>query len=230
MKTASFSASKLPLVSDIHVIYQQLCESENRRVKLEQINALLQENNHLLEDTTNLLKDKLNFLEEEIERLKGFLRLSRHKTFGSQSEKLDAQAQLSLGLNPHSHEPTGQESEEPVCSTTFIPIAQKPGRRPLPAVIERKQVIYDLSSTEKVCKCGNSLHKIGEEVTEQIDYVPAKAFVLQNVRYKYGCKKCEETVRIAPLPLQPLPRSVATPRLLAHVLVSKYVDRTPVQA
>ncbi|NJR38939.1 MAG: IS66 family transposase [Leptolyngbyaceae cyanobacterium CSU_1_4] len=68
---------------------------------------------------------------------------------------------------------------------------------------------------------------MGEEISEQLDYIPAKIQVLQNVRYKYGCRGCEDTVQTADLKGQPLPKCNASPSLLAHILISKYQDHLP---
>ena len=218
MKTAHLPVPNLPLPADINLMYLQLRASESRRVELE--------------ETNSLKDDKIKHLQEENERLKGFLRLARHKTFGAKSEKLvETQIQLSLELgNVFDEGLTGNEKSEDVEESVEPKQGKKPGRRPLPADLKRVEVIHDLDPSAKTCECKHELHKIGEETSEQLDYIPAQVRVIKHVRYKYGCKNCELTVKLAPLPLQPIPKSIATPGMLAHVLVSKYVDRTPVQA
>jgi transposase len=67
----------------------------------------------------------------------------------------------------------------------------------------------------------------GEEVTEQLDIIPAQLKVLQHVRPKYACNRCDEGVSIAPMPILFLPKSMATPSLVAHTIVSKYQDHLP---
>lgn len=59
------------------------------------------------------------------------------------------------------------------------------------------------------------------------DVIPAKVRVLRHVRFKYACKTCEEGVKTAPLPPQPIPKSSASPGLLAHIAVAKYQDALP---
>ncbi|MEN6440551.1 MAG: IS66 family transposase, partial [Syntrophobacter sp.] len=84
-----------------------------------------------------------------------------------------------------------------------------------------------------VCACGAVLSKIGEEVCEKLDIIPAKIQVIRHIRPKYACKNCEgvesngPTVLIAPPPAQIIPKGMATPGLLAHVAVSKYGDALP---
>ena len=101
------------------------------------------------------------------------------------------------------------------------------------ADLPRVEVLHDLEDGEKICACGCELRRIGEEVTEQLDIVPARIQVQRHVRPKYACPQCEgveddrPTVRVAPPPLQLIPRSIATPGLLAHVLTAKFVDHLP---
>jgi transposase len=110
---------------------------------------------------------------------------------------------------------------------------KKRGRKPLPEALPRVEVIHDLPEDEKVCACGSQLSKIGEEVSEKLDYIPAKLQVIRHIRYKYACKSCEgvETeagaVKTAPPPAQIIPKGIATPGLLAHILVSKFCDALP---
>ncbi|VEB36297.1 Transposase and inactivated derivatives [Legionella sainthelensi] len=69
--------------------------------------------------------------------------------------------------------------------------------------------------------------RIEEEVTEQLEYIPAKLSVIAHVRPKYACNRCNEAVSIAPMPSLFLPKSMATPSLVAHTVVSKYEDHLP---
>ena len=104
---------------------------------------------------------------------------------------------------------------------------QHPLRRALPAYLPREVVIHDLPATDKICACGEHLVRIGEEVSEQLKYIPAQVSVVQHVRPKYACKPCQENIRIAAMPTLLLPKSIATPELVAHVIVSKYCDHLP---
>ena len=69
--------------------------------------------------------------------------------------------------------------------------------------------------------------RIGEEVTEQLEIIPAVLKVIAHVRPKYACNRCDEGVSIAPMPKLFLPKSMATPSLVAHTLISKYQDHLP---
>ena len=102
-----------------------------------------------------------------------------------------------------------------------------PVRRPLPDYLPREMVLHDILDAEKVCGCGEHLVRIGEESSEQWKYIPAQISVLQHVRPKYACKPCQENVKIASMPTLLLPKSIATPELVAHVIISKYCDHLP---
>ena len=98
---------------------------------------------------------------------------------------------------------------------------------PLPDYLPRVRIEHDLPEAEKTCACGCGLTRIGEDTSEQLDIVPAQVRVLQHVRLKYACKACEETIKTAPVPAHPIPKSNASPGLLAHVAVAKYQDALP---
>jgi transposase len=103
----------------------------------------------------------------------------------------------------------------------------KPGRKAIAAHLPRVPVVYEIPQSERQCACGSTLIEIGSEVSEQLDYVPAKIQVLQHVRKKYACPGCEQCLKTAPLSAQILPRTNAAPGLLAHLVTSKYVDALP---
>ena len=102
------------------------------------------------------------------------------------------------------------------------------GRRPLPANLPRVEIIHDLPEAEKICPHdGTALHRIGEEIAEQLDIVPAKIQVIRHVRPQYACRCCAQGVTIAPAPPQPIPKSNASPGALAYIATAKYVDGLP---
>ena len=104
---------------------------------------------------------------------------------------------------------------------------KKRGRKPLPAALPRVEVVHELPQAERCCPHdGQALKVIGEETSEQLDIVPAKIQVIRHVRKRYACD-CGQCIRTAPLPAQPIPKSLASPGLLAHITVSKYQDALP---
>jgi len=104
---------------------------------------------------------------------------------------------------------------------------KKRGRKPLPDSLPRIDVIHELPESERCCDHdGRLLSEIGEVICEQLDIIPAKIQVLRHIRKKYACD-CGQCIKIAPLPAQPIPKSMASPGLLAHITVSKYQDALP---
>ena len=109
------------------------------------------------------------------------------------------------------------------------------GRRKLPADLPRKQIVHDLSEEEKRCPCCGALReRIGQETSEQLEYEPAKLYVIEHVRPTYACKQCEaQAVESGPQiitaskPLSPIEKGLAGPGLLAQVITSKFGDHLP---
>ena len=175
-------------------------------------------------------QEKIHYLEEQ-------LRLFKNELFGCSSEKRHAphpdQVPLFSGDDNLAAEST-QASDETVVIAAHS--RKKPGRKPLPKELPRTDIIHDLSEDQKQCGCGARLSRIGEEICEKLDYIPAQLRVERHIRYKYACKSCEgveddgPSVRIAPAPVQLIPKSNATAGLLAHIAVSKFVDGMPLIA
>ena len=107
----------------------------------------------------------------------------------------------------------------------------KHGRRRLDPALPRADVVRDIPESEKRCAAdGTPLERIGEEISEQLDYQPAKIRVIRNIRPKYACPCCREGIKIAPVPAILFPKSIATPALLAQITTSKFVDHVPLLA
>ena len=111
----------------------------------------------------------------------------------------------------------------------------RPVRKPLPDHLPQEHITVDIPEDEKVCPhSGASLTQIGEEVSKQLDIEPMKAKVIVTHRFKYICEcdYCKDGVdapsaKTAEMPPQPLPKSMATPGLLAYIALSKYSDAIP---
>jgi transposase len=101
------------------------------------------------------------------------------------------------------------------------------GRQRLPKSLERRRVVHDLADDQRHCpECQGELKRIGEEISERLEYVPASLHVIQDVCQKYACLKgC--TVVTATKPEGPIEKGLPGPGLLAHVAVSKYGDHLP---
>jgi transposase len=100
--------------------------------------------------------------------------------------------------------------------------------QPLPKDLPSVQRVYELPIEERQCPCGCELTKFGEDINEQIDIIPAQEQVIQHVRKKYTCKRCEESIQSAPRPAFLLPKSLASGNTMADVITSKYEDGLPV--
>jgi transposase len=165
---------------------------------------------------------QINSHAEEIERLKLIIAKLKRMQFGRRSEKLEREIeQLELRLEelqikapavvPTAEQPQGEQTAQPA-------------RQGLPEHLPRERVVH-----EPACNCpdcGTAMRKIGEDVSEVLDYVPAHYKVIRHVRPKRACPACERIVQ-APAPSRPIAGSYAGPGLLAHILVAKYCDHLP---
>jgi len=140
----------------------------------------------------------------------------RHR-FGSKSETMD---QLQLRLEEE--EIAASKTVPPVHNDTAAPNA-RPKRKPLPADLPRNEEVL---SPGAACACGGKLRMLGEDVTEELEYVPGRFVVNRIVRPRMACTCCE-TICQAPLPSRPIERGRPGAGLLAHVLISKYADHLP---
>jgi len=176
-------------------------------------NKTLPEDIPSLQNRVLELQSKVNWYEEQF-------RLLQHKRFGTSSEK-EAHPDFFNEAEALADE------EETEVSETITYERKKPGRKPLPKELPRKVVRHELPESEQVCDCGHHLHEIGEETSEQLEIIPAQVYVVEHVQVKYACRACEEGVKTASKPAQPIPRSFASPSLLAYIIVSKFLDSLP---
>jgi transposase len=158
-----------------------------------------------------------------IEKLRHQLAGMRRHRFGSSSEALD---QLELTLE---EEEIARAVETPVEDNAAEALApndakKKPKRKPLPAHLPRNETV--LIPGDACCSCGGRLKHLGEDATEELEYVPGRFIVNRFVRPRMACACCEK-IQQAPLPSRPIERGRPGPGLLAHVLVSKYADHLP---
>jgi transposase len=166
--------------------------------------------------------------EREIEHLQLLLAKLQRMQFGRKSEKLERQIeQLELRLEELESKRSEQEPNAPApapVTASATPVT-KPTRRALPDHLPRQTRRHEPKET--VCpECQGELRKLGEDVSEMLEYVPASFVVIRQVRPKLSCTKCDCIVQ-ADAPSRPIARGLAGPGLLAHVLVSKYCDHLP---
>lgn len=169
---------------------------------------------------------------QTIEQLQEQVRILLHYRFSS------SRSEKNLAVIDHRQLGIFNEAEAAVKGPTSPPrkVAvrsheriQRGGRKPLPEHLPREDVVIALSEEERRCPhdANHLMKKIGEEVSEKLDIVPAKFKVIRTIREKYACGDCEEGVKMAPIPAQILPKSNAAPGLLAYLVTAKYVDAMP---
>ena len=105
-----------------------------------------------------------------------------------------------------------------------MPAKAKPVRKPLPDHLPR--ITQEHAPACACASCGTALRRIGVDVSEHLEFVPEHFKVIRTVRPKMSCPKCSTVVQV-PAPSRPIPKAIAGPGLLAHVVVSKYVDHLP---
>jgi transposase len=190
-----------PLEQEILLLRQELAAK----------NTSLQEKNH-----------HIKILEEYILSLK-------QKQFGSSSEKLSpTQTELFDEADSGAAEIAADNATS--INTIEIPAHTRSTKRrvSIPADIPRVDIIHDLPDDQKICPHdGTALKRIGSEIHEQLDIVPAKVQALNHIRYKYACHCCEKYLITAAKPAQPIEKSIASPGLLAYIATQKHVDALP---
>jgi transposase len=171
-----------------------------------------------------------------IEKLKAQLARLRREKFGASSERIErAIAQLELALEEaqagkaEAMASAAPEPETPAPSADAqaagAPVAEKKKRRTLPAELPRRDVVHAPADVCKACG-GDDLRKVGESVTEVLEYIPGRFEVVRHVRPACSCRKCEAMVQ-APMPDLPIPRGMAGPGFLAHIAIAKFCDHLP---
>lgn len=165
-------------------------------------------------------------LQQQNESLQQQLDQLRRRLAGHKSEKLNPDQAL---LFPELATPASRDTEVSLPAVDADPPAKQRGhgRNGLNPQLRRDRRVYVLDEHERKCPCGGVCEKFGEDVSEQLDYVPASLFVIQHVRTKYACPKCHDHVLVAPKPEQPIAKGLPGPGLLAQVITCKYADHIP---
>ncbi|NIE72925.1 IS66 family transposase [Pantoea sp. Ap-967] len=150
--------------------------------------------------------------------------LKRHK-FAKRSEQISpAQGSLLDDLLNTDLEAIEAELDALRPAPTSDETRQKPKRAPLPPQFPRTVLHHEPENTE--CACGCQLQRIGEDVSEKLDYTPGVFTIEQHVRGKWACRQCETLIQ-APVPAQVIDKGIPTAGLLAHVMVAKFSDHLP---
>ena len=167
----------------------------------------------------------------EAEKLKLELARLKRMQFGQSSERIEREIEQ-LELRLEEIETSAADAAPVVTATPDEPapdaaaVTDAKPRRQLPEHLPRVTETHEPASC--TCpRCGSErMRKVGEDVTEVLEYVPGRFEVIRHVRPAYSCAKCEAMAQ-APMPAMPIPRAMAGASVVAHVVVSKYVDHLP---
>jgi transposase len=181
---------------------------------------LVHQKDHSLEE-----KDaEITQLKQQYQHILEQFRLAQQKQFGKSSEVSREQ----LGLFNEAEQLDEETVKEERQQETVTYTRNKPKRMALPKDLPREVIIHDIEEADKVCDCcGHGLHKMGEDKSEQLEFIPAQIKVIEHVRPKYSCRHCElqgteVKIKIAPVPASAIPKSIATATLLSQIITSKY--------
>ena len=185
-----------------------------------------QDSVQMLRDLLERMQGELKFKQAKIEALNFEVARLKRWRFGSSSESLEASTQAVLFdqiLADTALEDRAAQDENKQPSAARLPKGQAV-RQALPASLPRIEHHHEIQETH--CACNQAFKRIGQEVSEQLDCVPAQFFVLRHIRGKYACACCQ-TIQAAPMPAQIIDKGIPAAGLLAQVVVAKHDDHLP---
>ena len=185
----------------------------------EELKKALLSREHFIE----LQKREITYLSQQV----AFFKATQ---YSPKTEKWKGQPELFNEAELNASEEANEVEFETDGETEPSPKRRRPKRKPLPEAFKRIEEILDLSEAEKTCAhTGLPFRKVGEEVSEKLDIVPAVIQVIRTIRIKYACSCGFDDCKfhIAPIPPQPIPKSNASAGLLAYIAAAKYADHCP---
>jgi transposase len=199
--------------------------TENNSQLTEKSTALAQKNAQLEISLENAL-EKINWFEEQYKKM-------RNSQFGKSSEKLSAMQQeiiFNADDTLATQAQTANETTSEIAANTetiTYTRRKKNGRNIDTSKLPRVQRIHDLSAEQKICSgCGNELHKIRDDKSEQIEIIPHQMYVVEHICPQYACSQCE-TITAGEKEQSPIPKSMAGASLISDVIISKYEHHLP---
>jgi transposase len=201
---------------------------EQLRTLAEQLIAQVQERERKLQDKTREVDEKereLRYRQTRIDQLTHEISILKRQQFGRRSEQLGSE-QMNLLDEAIDADLVAieLELEQLKPDTPADPSRQQPKRAALPAQLPRTEIHHEPDSN--VCQCGCERVRIGEDISEKLDYTPGVFTVERHIRGKWVCKNCETLIQ-APVPAHVIDKGIPTTGLLASVLVNKYADHLP---
>ena len=196
-------------------------------------NETLQDENLNLQTQVSCLQEDLAIAKKKIDWFEEQLKLGSHRHYGKRSETAHS---LNYSLFDAYDcdevavpgETAQQSTEEPTKETLTYTRPKSTGstRKIDTSTLPKEQVIHDLPESDKVCACGSKMKKIGEDISQKIDYVPASLKVIEHIQPKYACSHCQ-IIQSAKKPAVFLPKSMATAGLITDVIIKKYDEHLP---
>ena len=189
----------------------------------------LAQSNQELEKSNQQLDAKVQHLSILTQKYEHELALFKQHKFGSKNEHLTAK-QIHLWDEAVEEDIAAVDLElerlnaDKIDAATQKALVNKPKRRPLPDHLLTLRIEHEPASTQ--CSCGCTLRRIGEDVSEKLNFRPAQFYKEQHVRGKWVCDQCDTLTQQA-MPAYVIDKGIASPELLSHVLVSKYADHLP---
>jgi transposase len=203
-----------------HVTATLLAQLTEKNAQLNERNAQLSAREAQLASREEELKHK----QLKIEQLTHEMATLKRWRYARRSEQLDAVQRSLLDESIDADlEAIGLEIEALKATPSSRPKLQ-PRRVALPAQFPRREIRHEPEHTQ--CSCGCSLERIGEDVSEKLDYTPGVFEVERHIRGKWVCRRCERLIQ-APVPAQVIDKGIPTAGLLAQVLIAKYLDHAP---
>ena len=190
--------------------------------------ALNQIQQQLSQKDQIIAEQKQQLQQRDLQLLKLNHELSQFKklVFGARSERFQPQdkSQLALPLDDEASPAVNPLATRHICYERHQAgtKSKHAGRMPLPAHLPRKQLVLEPEGVDT-----SRWKRIGQEITEELDYVPCRLFVRQYVRPKYA-HPSGEGILIASLPERPIAKGMAGPALLSHIIASKFINHLPV--
>ena len=185
---------------------------------------------HKLDETLKLLhaQQEINAAQQntilkltnQLEKLQGIVDKFSQLLFGTKSEKI---------VKPKSEDASSTDTPIIKSNRGSTPTTSNAnGRRPLPSNLPRVPVEHDVPEEEQGCPCCmRRMQRMGKVITEQLECKPAELYVIEHIRFKYGCQRCKGNIITAPLPPQPIDKGLPGPGLLTEVILNKYQDHLP---
>lgn len=224
-----------PLPQDLESAHQLIAGLLGSEATLRETENVLREELDQFSKRESELRDQIGEDQRKIESLTHQLDWLRRQVFGRRSEKGVPVEQQALpfaaaagAVEEHTSDEEQGPEEAPVTEVGAHKRRKHPGRKPLPEDLPREYVEILPAAEDLHCTgCDSEKVKIGEDRTEELDFVPASFVVREYIRAKYACRQCESGVVQAALPIRPIDKGRPGPGLLAHVVTSKYADHTP---